>query len=102
MAREKTIVGINISNVRVETPKAILVDFLPGISVTHSDGRTVESAWFPLSLVSRITHPSAANNNVGILYVERWIVEKNFPDDAESLIIDLGNPNNVSDEEYED
>lgn len=84
--RENTIVGVHITEILHETPKAILVRFSRG--VTHKDGNATDTHWFPLSRVTRITHPGAANGFKGVLYTEKWLIETNFPDDSAHLIVD--------------
>lgn len=84
--RENTIVGVHITEVVHETEKALLVRFPQ--EVTHKDGKVTDTHWFPLSRVTRITHPVAANGNCGILYTEKWLIETNFPDDSATLIVD--------------
>ncbi|MCA3028411.1 MAG: hypothetical protein ING66_07410 [Rhodocyclaceae bacterium] len=83
--RDKSIVGIAITEVVDETEKAVLVRFPE--ERTHAEGNVTDTHWFPLSRITRITHPCAANEGKGVLYLESWLVEQNFPDDYEEMIV---------------
>ena len=83
--RNNTVVGVAITEVVHETEKAILVRFPE--ERTHKEGKVTDTNWFPLERVTRITHPCPANGGVGTLFVEAWLIEKNFPDDYEDMIV---------------
>jgi hypothetical protein len=84
--RELTIVRVNFLELIQEAEAGVLLQL--AVHGFDQSGCWTDLVWIPYECFTCISHPTAANNHIGYVDVERWVIEEAFPSSAEEIIDD--------------